>query len=184
MSEIEALLRTYEEHVELPWNRKLAGPQRVWFAAYDPSQERRLRPRIKEFENATIRAGHKWCLVNITDTFAEWMAIHEYRESYFDRPGDMELALDDFGESVANEVRAALKEPGNNEDTLVAVLGLGSLFGLVRASELISRVSSDIPGRMLVFFPGQHDGHIWRLLDARDGWNYHAVPITGHSKGQ
>ena len=184
MSVTEALLRAYEEYVELPWNRNLAGPQRVWFAGYDPSQERRLRPRIREFENATIRAGHSWCPVDITNTFAEWMANHEYRDAYFERPEDMGLALADFAESVASKVREVLTAPGNNEDTLVAVLGLGSLFGLVRASELISKVSSDIPGRMLVFFPGQHDGYIWRLFDARDGWNYHAVPITGRSERQ
>ena len=184
MSVIEALLKEYEEYVELPWNRTLAGPQRVWFPEYDPSQERRLRQRIREFENATIRAGHNWCLVDITDAFADWMANHEYRDAYFERPEDMGLALPDFAESVASKVREALTAPSNNEDTLVAVLGLGSLFGLVRASELISDVSSDIPGRMLVFFPGQHDGHVWRLLNARDGWNYHAVPITGRSKGQ
>jgi hypothetical protein len=30
---------------------------------------------------------------------------------------------------------------------------------------------------MVVTFPGTHQGGIYRLLDARDGWNYHAVPI-------
>jgi hypothetical protein len=31
---------------------------------------------------------------------------------------------------------------------------------------------------LLVFFPGQFDNNNYRLLDARDGWNYLAVPIT------
>ena len=184
MSGTEALLKAYEEHVELPWDRNLAGPQRVWFAEYDPSQERRLRQRIGEFESKTMSAGHKWRLVDITDAFAEWMANHEYRDAYFKRPEDMGLALTDFAESVASKVKNALTEQSNNEDTVVAVLGLGSLFGLVRASELVSHVSSDITGRMLVFFPGQHDGPIWRLLNARDGWNYLAIPISGRSKRQ
>jgi len=28
-----------------------------------------------------------------------------------------------------------------------------------------------------VFFPGEHEGNSYRLLDARDGWNYLAVPL-------
>ena len=62
--------------------------------------------------------------------------------------------------------------------SLLAVLGLGSLFGLTRASSLFEAVAPDIRGRLLAFFPGQHDGSNYRLLDARDGWNYLAVPIT------
>jgi len=30
----------------------------------------------------------------------------------------------------------------------------------------------------LVFFPGERDGSNYRLLDARDGWNYLATPIA------
>ena len=33
-------------------------------------------------------------------------------------------------------------------------------------------------GRLLVFFPGEVEGNNYRLLDARDGWNYLATPIT------
>jgi len=104
MSEIEGLLRAYERFVRLPWDRNLAGPQRVWFAIYDPAQERRLRPRIEAFEAATLAAGHGWTKVDLTDAFAEWMAVHEYREAYFQQPEDMDLALVDFGESIAGRV--------------------------------------------------------------------------------
>jgi len=44
-------------------------------------------------------------------------------------------------------------------------------------SGLIEAVSPSIRGRLLVFFPGERQGHNYRLLDARDGWNYLAVPI-------
>ena len=181
MSDIEKLVKSYEKYVALPWDTNLAGPQKVWFAEYDPSQERRLRLRIEAFQTATIRASHEWHLVDITNAFAEWMANHEYRDAYFERPGDMRPALAEFADSVASKVEQALTQPDNDEDTLVAILGLGSLFGLVRAAELVATVVPHITGRMLVFFPGQHDGSIWRLLNARDGWNYHAVPISGSS---
>ena len=58
MSEIESLVEAYERYVHLPWDRNLAGPQKVWFAIYDPEQERRLRPRLAAFQEATFRAGH------------------------------------------------------------------------------------------------------------------------------
>ena len=177
MSEIEDLLRRYEQYVKLPWDHKLAGAQRVWFAQYDPGQERRLRLRIGAFQAATTDAGHKWRIVNITDAFAEWMANHDYRDEYFEQPEDMGLALADFSDAVAEQVGRALSQPDVDKDTVVALLGLASLFGLVRVSELIAKVDSEIRGRLLAFFPGQRDGSNWRLLNARDGWNYHAVPI-------
>jgi hypothetical protein len=34
-------------------------------------------------------------------------------------------------------------------------------------------------GRMLVFFRGEYTGNVYRFMDARDGFNYMAVPITG-----
>ena len=179
MSEIEDLLKGYERYVKLPWGEGLAGAQRVWFARYDPAQERRLRLRINEFEIATTKARHKWRLVDITDTFAKWMANHEYRDAYFAHPEDMELALADFSDAVAEQVTEVLNAPDVGEDTVVALLGLASLFGLARVAELIAKVDSEIPGRLLAFFPGQRDGSNWRLLNARDGWNYHAVPIEG-----
>ena len=177
MSEIEDLLSRYERYVKLPWDHKLAGAQRVWFARYDPGQERRLRLSIGEFQTATTDAGHMWHLVDITDVFAEWMADHEYRDAYFEQPEDMGMALADFAAAVQDRLRQALKHEDADDVTVVAVLGLASLFGLARASELIAKVDGEIQGRLLAFFPGQRDGSNWRLLNARDGWNYHAVPI-------
>ena len=74
MSEIEGLLREYERFVALPWQNNVAGAEKVWFAVYDPPQERRLRLRIPEFEIATKKAGHGWRYVDLTDAFAHWMA--------------------------------------------------------------------------------------------------------------
>lgn len=178
MNEIEALAQEYELTVKLPWDQSLAGPQKVWFAIYDPAQERRLRLHVSDFEMATKRAKHEWSLVDITDSFAEWMANHEYREAYFEEPESMELALQDYADYVASKVIDELTAPNINENTIVAILGIGSLFGLARASDLLENVASQINGRLLVFFPGRREGSNYRLLDARDGWNYLAVPIS------
>lgn len=179
MSEIEALLRAYERFVKVRWDPTLAGPQRVWFGIYEPEQERRLRPRLGGFEAATVAAGHTWKVVDLTDSFGHWMASNEYAEAYFEEPGDMESALPAYADEVAEQVRAVFDGPDVDENTVVAIVGLASLFGLVRASELIAAVAPNITGRLLVFFPGHQDGSNYRLLDARDGWNYLSIPITG-----
>ena len=49
---------------------------------------------------------------------------------------------------------------------------------MVRVSTLIQGLAQDIRGRLLVFYPGTYEHGNYRLLDARDGWNYLAVPIT------
>jgi hypothetical protein len=52
------------------------------------------------------------------------------------------------------------------------------LFGFLKISELLPLIEADVKGRLLVFFPGVYEQNNYRLLDARDGWNYHAVPIS------
>lgn len=178
MSVIDDLLKSYESFARVPWDRSVAGPQRVWMAVYPPEQERRLRMRIGDFELATLNAAHGWHLVDITDSFGRWLGAHEYREAYFEQPEDITPALEDFTEYLADEVRGHLTSDEVDEDTVVALIGVGSLFGLGRASRLIEAVNNDIRGRLVVFFPGEVEGTNYRLLGARDGWNYLAVPIT------
>jgi len=182
MSRIEGLLQAYAQFVAQPWPETLAGAEKVWFAVYEPSQERRLLLRIAEFEAATKKAGHGWKRLDIADLFAQWMAGHRYREAYFEDPEAMELALGDFAQSVVSHVREALTAPDADVNTVVAVSGVGSLFGLARASDIIERSKSAIRGRLLVFFPGKYEDARYRLLDARDGWNYLAVPITAKNE--
>jgi hypothetical protein len=182
MATIEPLLKSYEQFVRLPWQTGLAGAQKVWMAVYDEADERRLRARIGAFENASVGAGHGWHSCDLTDLFARWMAAQEYRESYFESPEDMEMALEDFFLHVVGVVRETLSAPGADEKTVVSIMGVASLFGLMRVSRLVDQVSGSIQGRLLVFFPGEKEGNNFRLLDARDGWNYLAIPISA-SKG-
>ena len=181
-SRIARLVQNFERHASIPWPTTLAGPQRVWFAVYDKNDERRVRARVGEFEIATGRAGHGWALVDVTNSFPVWLGGHEYRESYFRNPKALEIAMEEFLEQVAAEVRHTLA--ASDENTVVALLGVAALFGFVRVSELVRAVQDDVHGRLLVLFPGTHENNTYRLLDARDGWNYMAVPITpddGHS---
>lgn len=192
MSEVEDLLKAYESIARLPWDPSLSGQERVWFIVYDPAQERRIRLRIGEFENITKKAGHAWRSFDLTDSFAQWLGQHKYRQAYFEEPENLSPALKAFTTTVALQIKEVLTAPDVNENTVVALTGLASLFGLTRVSVILEKVMLDLRGssdsstgrgRLLVFFPGELDGSNYRLLDARDGWNYLAVPITAKKWG-
>jgi Domain of unknown function (DUF1788) len=177
MSTIEGLRDAYARFVRRPWAKGLSGPERVWMAIYPPREERRLRMRIEEFATATRNADHDWKLVDITDAFPEWLFANEYHESYFENPGLLEPALEKFGAALADRVRAELVADDVAEGSVVAILGVGALFGVRRVSYLLEQLHGSIRGCLLVFFPGQRVNNNYRLLNARDGWNYMATPI-------
>ena len=70
-----------------------------------------------------------------------------------------------------------------NENSVVVLKGVGSLFGLLKVKEVVDRLAPQVNGRLLVFFPGSYDSNNnYRLLDAYDGWNYLAIPITANKE--
>lgn len=178
MSKIDSLVDAYSHFVELPWDTSVAGPEKVWLAVYPPSEERRLRFKLTEFATATQRANKSWKLVDITYAFEEWLGAHEYRDAYFESPEDLAPALEEFGEQLTARLREELESVDATADTVVALLGAGSLFEIYKVSRLLEAVNGSITGRLLVFFPGERQGTNYRLLDAYDGFNYLAVPIV------
>jgi hypothetical protein len=182
MSRIDELTQRYADHISVPWQQGLPAANRVVMLVYDKEDERKLRAKVLEFEQATKTASHGWYLVDVTCAFADWMATMRYRESYFQSPEKIKLKLDNaFLQFVSDRIKEALAQASAND--VVAILGTGSLFGFVRLSDVIKQVERDIQGRLVVFFPGQKDGNNYRLLDARDGWNYMAVGINRHPTG-
>lgn len=180
MSYVDDLLESYRRFVALPWQTNVAPPQRVWMVVYPPKYERRIRLNLSDFANATQQAGHPWELLDITTSFEEWMANHQYAEEYFEEPELLHPALPKFFDHLVELVREQLDQHPD-PDGVVSLLGAGTLFGLgdsVKVSALMSKVTESIAGRLLVFFPGEHEHNSYRLLDARDGWNYLATPIT------
>ena len=69
---------------------------------------------------------------------------------------------------------------GNN--SVVALKGVGSLFGLLKVKLLVDKLAPMVKGRLVVFFPGTFENNNYRLLDGYDGWNYLAVAITANSE--
>ena len=182
MSRINELAVQYSDHISVPWQQGLPAANRVVMLIYEKELERQLRAKLLEFEQATKTADHGWLLVNLTSAFAEWMGGMKYREEYFQAPDDIRLKLDSsFLRHVADLIKAQLSQATEND--VVALLGAGSLFGFLRLSDVIKEIEREIQGRLVVFFPGQKDSNNYRLLDARDGWNYMAVGITRHPTG-
>jgi len=182
MGKVEELATVYGRYIGVAWQRTIAGAQRVLLVVYDKELERTFRARKGEFEQRTRMAGNGWVEVDCTRSFALWMAHEEYREGYFEQPDDLVMKLQgEFAGYVATLLCKALEQADGN--AVVAVTGIGQLFGLARVSELIRAVEPYIQGRLVVFFPGSKDGNNYRLLDAQDGWNYLANSITLHGIG-
>ena len=185
MGRIEDLAGRYQSQISAPWQRNLAGAQRTIFVVHDKTDERKLRAKLGLFEIATKDAGHGWKLFDFTGTFARWMSGMDYREAYFEEPTDLASQLqpekNELAHYAAAELRKALTADDVNADTVVAVHGVASLFGFTKVSQVIKEIEHDVRGRLVLFFPGEFENNNYRLLDARDGWNYLAVPITLHS---
>ena len=177
MSAINRLLSNYARQAQLPWSASLAGIQRVWFAVYPPAEERRVRAHLPQFEAHTLAAHHGWINVDLTRLLPEWLSTHEYREGIFAEPE--QFSIDSELENLAVErVRQVCAVEEANPACVVAIIGLGTLFDFLRVSSLIARVEDSVGGRLLVFFPGEYAGNVYRFMDARDGFNYMATPIT------
>jgi uncharacterized membrane protein len=107
------------------------------------------------------------------------MAQEEYRDAYFESPEDLTAKLEsDFTAFVTQRIRSVLKMPEVGKTAAIAVLGIGTLFGFAHVSQILKILEPEIHGRLVVFFPGTCAQNNYQLLDARDGWNYLAVPIT------
>jgi hypothetical protein len=175
MNAIDRLANNYTRQLNLPWPMNIAGKQRVWFAVYPPGEERRIRAKMPHFEAVTLESNHGWKLVDLTPLLPEWIGAHEYREGIFAEPQHLE-ANDELEIRASEMVRAICAK--QDSASVVALAGLSSLFDFMRVSTLIDRVEDSISGRLLVFFPGEYQRNIYRFMDARDGFNYMAVPIT------
>jgi len=182
MNRLETLLHRFERHVVRPWQPALARANRVVFVVYPLDLERTLRGRFELFEQVTRRAGRGFRSTDATRWFAEWLKADDYRAEWFGEPELLAPKLEEeFPRYAAERLGEALA--GSDENGVVALTGVGSLYGFLRVSNLVRTVEPKIRGRLVVFFPGERDGTNYRLLNARDGWNYLAQAITLQDEG-
>lgn len=178
MSRIKQLVQSYSRFIAVPWRSDAAAAQRVIFCVYNENDELRLRARIDEFEIATKDAGHDWFLYDLTHTFATWLTGQRYAKSYFQKPHQLATLLPKYESWIVDDFKMFLATEGVSPYSVVALKGVGSLFGFVKVKDVVDALAPLVPGRLLVFFPGSYENNNYRLLDGYDGWNYLAVPIT------
>ncbi len=181
MSELDRLATRYSHHISVPWGSAKSDAERTIFVIYDRSKERLLRYRIQEYQLATEAAGKSWIQLDVTNEFSDWFSQHPYREEYFQYPSDLpgyeQGHLEEFENHLARKLMTVLQEHATPNHA-VAVLGVGALFGFCRVSALMKRIAASVPGRLVIFFPGEKVDNSYRLLGARDGWDYLATAIT------
>ncbi len=183
MAKIDEIADLYERHITAPWQRNLPGAQRIIFVVYPKEDERKLTAKLRDFENRTLAAEHTWLEVNFDNAFPEWMAGESYPEEYFAAPellDDKLKAESPYGFTAycVERLRAAVTSEAATDSCVVAVHGVASLFGFATLHAILEKIQPEIRGRVVVFFPGSYVQNIYRLLAARDGWNYLATPIA------
>jgi hypothetical protein len=178
-SKIDQLIEVFEKVVNEPWSSVLSGQERLWFLVYDPAEQRKIDLRTGDFETVTLKAGKKWKSISLKLCFPTWMSLHEYKEDYFKNPEDIVDQLEaEFIPYAMKFLKDEIKRIDQDQDTLIAIRDVSALFGFSHLSEILKGCEKEIKGRMLIFFPGEFEHNNYRLLDARDGWNYLARPIT------
>jgi hypothetical protein len=178
VSRVSDLVNAYAAELTLSWRSGLSGGERVWMLVYPPELERAMRAALPRLELATREAGHGWREFDITGQLGHWLANHRYAEAFFEDPSDLTPSIiDHFESQLVAEIREQLSLA--TDDDVVVLVGIGAIFPFLRASSVIKAIDEAVNGRLLVCFPGLHDPdtHSFRLLDARDGFNYRARVI-------
>lgn len=176
MSKVNHLLAKFESIINEPWPTGLSGQEKVWFLIFDPIELKKVHFKLGEFEMATRNANRKWLLISLNDYFTNWLSNHDYKEAFFEEPEYISDALQsEFREYIINKINKELTD--NSENTLLVLKDASAIFGFIKLSEVVQDVSNKIKGRLMVLFPGEFTNNQYRLMDARDGWDYLARPI-------
>lgn len=184
MSKIDRLARAFAGHIAIGWPASSSGAQRVIMVVYEPADERALRRKLDLFAQGARETGKTWRSLDLTPPVANWLATHRYRDVYFEEPEELIATGESrIAGAVAEAITTALADETHGSDAILALHGVASLYGYASVSDVLSRVEHAIRGRLVVFFPGRVQQGRYRLLDARDSWDYHAVPITLDGSG-
>jgi hypothetical protein len=175
LNTFDDILAAYQRQVQLPWANDVPPAARAWIVWYEKALQRRFTGRLGEFEYATLKGGHGWHHLNLAPWFGRWIARHEFFDALLQQPKEIRGLLPEIEDALVSEMKQALTTCSTND--VLAVDGCGALFGVAQVSALIGKIAGSVPGRLLIGFPGKQSGGVYRLLDARDGWNYHAIPI-------
>ena len=178
MSRIQDLLVNYRNYIALPW-RQSAADQRTIFCVYEPEDEMQIRYHMGEFEIDTKQAGHEWIEFDMTNIFEKWLGTQKYAKGYFRTPENLTQMPASFTKDIKDKFAAAITNA--NENTVIAIYGIASVYGFVMINDFIRDLSEMTKSRLVVFFPGSYSKSPqpnYKFLNAYDGWDYLATSIT------
>jgi len=182
VNRIDRLLINYGKHIRIPWRIDASPEERVIFCVYSEDDELKLRATLEQFGIDTTKAGHNWVYFDFTDTFGHWLSESKYRDRYFREPDLMASAIDPYESWLKKRFSSFVEEQQADGNTVVALVGVASLFGFLKVREVVLSSAPMVKGRLVVFFPGNYENNNYRLLDAYDGWNYLAVAISADTE--
>jgi len=178
MNDVDRLVEALRQQLSHPWTADRSGGERVWFLVHDPDKTRAVLARREAFRQVAEAAGKRWVEIDISAEFGRWMASHRYAARYYAKPRLATTIAADFAAALAADISRRIGELGVDHQTLLAITGTESLFGITKLSHLTKMIEDAVPGRLLVFFPGEFTEPHYRFLNARDGWSYLAIPIV------
>ena len=178
MSRVKRLIDNVAAHLRTPWQAAAAPGQRVVFAVYPPEDERHLRLHLRGLREAVTASDHGYHAFDLEHTFGHWLGGQKYAERYFRQPHLLGARSGRYLDYIEEQFSLSLKPADLTPDHVVCLHGVGSVFKQLSVKELVDRLAPLVPGRLLVLFPGSYAHQNYRLLNAYDGWNYLAVPIT------
>lgn len=177
MNYVDRLLEAYRQQLRQSTRANASGGERTWFLVIDPDKLRSVLARQQEFQLETVTAQRKWEIVDLTQTFGEWMHTHRYKDRYFKRPQLATSIETDFAAHLASMLKREIDARAMDQSTVMVLTGVEAIYGINKLSDIARRIEDDLRGNLLVFFPGHYQDGQYRFFDARDGWNYLAVPI-------
>jgi len=178
MNYVDRLVEGLKQQLAHPWTTDKSGGERVWFLVYSPDKMRNIIARTESFRLVAEEAGKRWEQIDLSRSFGAWMGKHRYAARYYAKPGLATTVPADFAKSLAEDVVAEIRSRECDERTLLAITGTEALYGILKLSHFTRTIEEAVVGRLLVFFPGEYSEPQYRFLDARDGWNYLAIPIV------
>ena len=152
MSQVNNLITNYRRHVGILRGNKLA--------AGNASGSRSIRPLRNDGSGHESRVRDRY---SRSKTPLDADRYHgssrrlagrsRYREAYFEEPSALSMIAEDLKAYVVVRAEEACQAADADKDTVVAVLGAGSLFGFLHVSGvIIIDLEESIRGRLLGVF--------------------------------
>jgi len=146
----------YEHLVSLPWRDDLPDSERVWMIIHPLDRQERHRGHMRDFKRVTEESGHGWLEVDLV--------MHVTQRWDTPEPNSLIAHTQDLVEGLSGSAQV-------DNNTVVALDGVGRFLPRERFADLLKSVSSVVPGRLLVFLHRAEEGGASQLLAGLEGWN-------------